>query len=338
MRQKTITQADRNIAENLLTLRRRSQMTQKGFIEAYLTGENEKPIISISTLSNVEKGTQTNVKPLVKSISDKLDVDQSIFEMDPDAFAKNINLFFQPLLQNNEDQNGAVLIRSQSTVEKMVKILSDYLMDGLMSSELKPGDKLPTDRVLSATYEVPRSTVREALKVLSAMGLIQILPGQGTFIASEPTDFFLVPLSWTFLIGQQNTEHIIAVRNILEVESARLAAKEALDADLEALTREYGEMKEAYKTADFKSFLDLDVEFHMAIAKCSQNPIIHSLLHTSRKLLSYISKSGMVTVTHLDEIYKEHSAIYTAIVKKDPTLAAKSMSRHLARAHARYQL
>ncbi|MCL2857448.1 MAG: FCD domain-containing protein [Oscillospiraceae bacterium] len=317
-----------------MTLRRWLKLTQREFIDTYLVDEAGTPLISVATLSGVENGLQSNVLPLKASIARKLMVDADVFEIDPDSFAKNIELFFSGLVNNCS--GSSLSAHGGNTVESLVQILSDYLMDAMISGELKPGDKLPSDRSLSATYGVGRSSIREALKVLSALGLINISPGQGTFIASGHTDFFLAPLSWTLFIGQNDAVHLLELREILESETARLAATNADQSALAELAVQYNQMRSAYESSDFQAFLDSDLGFHLAVARCSSNPIYHRLLHTARKMLSHISKSGMVTIEQLDEIYAEHHAIYTAIVDRDGQNARQQMQIHLARARNRY--
>ncbi|MCL2580041.1 MAG: FadR family transcriptional regulator [Oscillospiraceae bacterium] len=325
-----------NVAANLLTLRRWLKLTQREFIHAYLVDEAGTPLISVATLSGVENGIQSNVLPLTASIATKLAVDAGVFEIDPDSFAKNIELFFGALVSRHGDP--AYAARGGNTVESLVQTLSDYLMSAMISGELQPGDKLPSDRSLSTTYGVGRSSIREALKVLSALGLIHISPGQGTFVASQHTDFFQAPLAWTLFIGQKDTIHLLELRGILEAETACLAAANADESALAELASNYEQMQAAYKSSNFQAFLDSDLGFHLAVARCSGNPIYHRLLHTARKMLSYISRSGMVTIEQLHEIDAEHRAIYTAIVEGDRENARRQMQIHLERARNRYRL
>ncbi|MDR1931974.1 MAG: FadR family transcriptional regulator [Spirochaetales bacterium] len=322
------------IAENLLTLRRRLKLSQKDFIQAYLCDKGT-PLISVPTLSNIENGSTAGVEALADRIARKMKVDRAVFLEDPDNFAKNIELFFGEVLGEKSPAVGA---KGRGATETLVEAISDYLMDAIIRGELRPGSKLPPDRKLGSLFGAGRSAIREALKVLSTLGIITILPSHGTFIASESAGFLHLPLSWTFLTGESNLWHLIDVRNVLETESARLAAEKADDKALNKLGQIYNKMIQAFREANFKDFLDLDIDFHLAIAACSQNPIISDLLATSRKILSYISQSGMLTMEHLRNIYAEHSNIYTAISAHDAPMAKEMMETHLANARRRYQI
>ena len=330
---KTGTGKHRNISENLLTLRRRLKISQQTFIEIYLSDIQGRPIISVPTLSNIENGSIAGTKALAEKVSEKLNVDKSIFLMDPDDFARNIELFLGETL---EDKSKS-LLRNISTSEALVDSLSDYLMDEIIHERLRPGSKLPSDRELSARFGVGRTTLREALRVLGCLGIVSIQPGHGTFLSSKYTGFH-VSLSWTVLLGQHSIDNLINMRSELEVVSSKLAAQNADTVSMTELDKIFKNMKTAFEKADFKDFLDLDLDFHLAIAACSRNTIIHDLLATSRRMLEYISKSGMVTPEDLQNIYTEHGEIYTAIVNKDSHKAQEKMTEHLAHARLRYNL
>ena len=324
-----------NVSANILTFRRWLTLTQRDFIDTYLIGKTGEPLVSVSALSGIENGTQGNPLPLAKSISEKLDVDANIFEMEPDSFAKNVDFFFNACVSKIEQNSSS---RNVNAVGSLVQELSDYLMDGMINGELKPGDKLPSDRSLSTAYGVGRSSIREALKVLSALGLINILPGNGTFIASRHTDFFLAPLSWSLFVGQHDTAHLLEMRSIIEAETARMAAQRADKESKEKLASIYEQMQVAYQSENFQAFLDSDLDFHLAIANCSGNPVLYRLLQTSRRILTSISKGGMGKISYLDEIAAEHAAIYEAIIAGNAPDAQKHMQTHLDRARNRYRV
>ncbi|RGY98525.1 FadR family transcriptional regulator [Clostridium sp. AM58-1XD] len=226
------------VHENLLLLRRRLMLSQSEFIAKYLSDEDKKPLLSISKLSNIETKGGKDALKYANIISEQLSVDPNLFQLTPDAFAKNIELFIESQLNNTTSgdiSELAQMVQKTSYVETLVHVMSDYLTDNLISGELKPGDKLPSDRNLAAMFGVGRTAVREALKVLSVLGLVRILPGQGTFVASKSANFFMAPLSWTFLLGEHNLGNIITVRTMLEDTSSRLAAEKATAEELDEM-------------------------------------------------------------------------------------------------------
>lgn len=329
-----------HVKDNILSLRRRLKLSQGEFIKRYFSDKDGKPVISVSKLSIFEKHGTGDPLQFAQLIASALSMDPDVFTMEPDFFAKNIDLLIEPHLSENghDFKSFGELVYRENNVKTLVRIISDYLSDSILAGEMHPGDKLPSDRNLSTMFGVGRTSIREALKVLSVLGLIDILPGQGTFIAAQSSNFFVTPLSWTFFMGERNLDHIIDVRNVLEIESAKLATLNANQEDLENLSHIFERSSKAYLDGNLQDFLDLDLDFHLAIARCSQNPIIHSLLLTSRKLIRHISKSGMVNIMQLKDIFDEHNLIYEAVVSRDPNDASQKMAYHLDRSRVRYQL
>lgn len=329
------------IHENLLMLRRRLTLTQEDFIGKYLSDDKGKPLLSIAKLSNLENRGNKDCVKYAAMVADKLSIDPKMLQLEPDAFARNLELLVKDQLAAPAAgglADLAQMVQKTSYVETLVRVMCDYLTDNIISGELKPGDKLPSDRNLALMFHSGRTAVREALKVLSVLGLVRILPGQGTFIASTTSSFFLAPLSWTFLIGEHNLEHVITVRTMLEDTSSRLAAGNATEADLEDLRKVYQDSRDAFTSQNFQKFLEYDIDFHLMIAKCSHNPIIYDLLMTSRKLITHISKSGMVNLEDLNVIYQEHTRIYESILARDSRAASQNMRSHLESSYKRYKL
>ncbi len=324
-----------NIHHNIVSLRRMLKLSQSAFIEAYLSDEDGRKMMSNSKYSNFERLGGEDSEAIAAAIAKKMGIEPSVLMHDPDVFIA----YAEAMVKTEEQkENYSFATGQNSQVEQLVRILSDYISNSIMEGEYKLGDKLPSDRDLAAKFGVGRTALREALKVLSVLGLIDIRPGQGTFICKNTSNFFMMPLSWSFLVGDESVDQMIEVRNVLEQKSAQLAAQNATEEDIEFLTKVYENSQEAYNTGNFKDFLDYDMEFHLAIAKCSHNPVIQNLLFTSRSLIRQISKSGMLTLENLKNIYVEHGIIYEAIKNKDSYGASQKMISHLINSCTRYQL
>lgn len=324
------------IHENILLLRRRMKLSQKEFMETFLKELDGTIMLSAGSYSAFENGGGKSAKRIASVIAGALHVDPELFELPPDGFALNVDTLLERVRGNKGVMQNVTLRRNESYTDALVRVITDYLTDGIMNGEIRPGDKIPSDRELAERFSVGRSTIREALRVISLIGLIEIRPGQGTFVAADSSDFFVTPLSWTFLLGQRSVENILDIRNILEVGSVQMATKLASEENLRDFSRLISRMTEAYHGYDFKAFLDLDLDFHLLIAECSQNPIIFELLRTSRKLVTLVSRSGMETVEQLQEIYNEHLAIYEAIRNHDEQKAMDLMKHHLDCSAQRY--
>lgn len=318
--------------ENLRLLRRFLRQTQKEFITQFLTDENGKASISIATLSNLEARGGTRLNEVVLAVAGSLMIDPMVFSLPSEEFIQEIEL----LPGNTDSETVSQVGVKKGNIKHLLSQITMYFAEQLFDGKLKKGDKVESDRVLAEKLGVGRSAIREALKVLDVMGMIDIRPGQGTFISSNEENFFIIPLSWSLFLNGTQIDSIIAVRNVLEIKAAELAA--ACDKK-ESRSKLYDishRIHNAYVEQNYKEFLEDDLKFHICVAECSGNQVIYSMIQTISNLMRRISGSGMVDAEQLREIYEEHQKIYGLILAHDGEGAARAMEEHLAKSIGRY--
>jgi len=319
--------------DNLRVLRRTLGLTQKEFIDRFLLTPDGKPSMSIATLSNLESKDGPKLNEVILSVSESLGIDYMIFSMPPEEFTEKIHLLLP-------DEEGAEVSGKnggkRGNISQLLNRLTMYFAEQLFSKKLKKGDKIESDRVLAAKLGVGRSAIREALKVLDVMGMIDIRPGQGTYVSSNEANFFIVPLSWSLFLNGSQVESLLEVRNLMEVRAAYLAAGCRVEAKLNKLDEISHRIHKAYMERDFKEFLDADLEFHICIAECSGNQVIYSMIQTISNLMRHVSGTGMADERQLQEIYDEHKKIYGLILAKDGDGASGAMREHLRKSLGRY--
>ena len=317
--------------ENLRTLRRMLRLTQKEFIERYFSDENGLPMISIATLSNMEAKGGPRLNEVLFSVSDRLGMDSMIFSTPPEQFADQIRIFLPA-----DSKEPLKSVQKRGNINALLNRLTMYFAEQLFDKRLKKGDKIESDRELAAKFDVGRSAIREALKVLDVLGMIDIRPGQGTYISDKEADFFIIPLSWSLFLNGYQVENILEVRDMMEVKAAYHAAQRQ---DTEGLTKLHEishRIHTSYMEKDFKTFLDSDLDFHLCIAECSKNQVIYSMIQTISNLMRMVSGSGMVDEAQLDAIYSEHQKIYGLVIAGDAEGAADAMKEHLVMSKSRY--
>lgn len=319
--------------DNLRFLRRYLKLTQKEFINQFLADESGNASISIATLSNLEAKGGARLNEVILAVAEGLAVDSMIFSMEPEEFTEKIDMLL-PNSANTEiiRKNGA----KKGNIDQLLYRLTMYFSEQLFKKELKKGDKIESDRVLAAKMHVGRSAIREALKVLDVLGMIDIHPGQGTYISSNEANFFIIPLSWSLFLNGSQVDSIVVVRNLLEVKAAQLAAECRKEECLNRLVDISHRIHQAYMEQNFKEFLDQDIEFHTCIAECSGNQVIYSMIQTISNLMKHISGTGMVDAVQLREIYEEHQKIYGLILAHDGAGAGEAMEKHLEQSTGRY--
>ncbi|MEK0315908.1 FadR/GntR family transcriptional regulator [Cohnella sp. 56] len=205
---------------------------------------------------------------------------------------------------------------------------------------LKPGDKLPSTREISEQFGVGRSTTREALSALKAMGLIDIRQGGGCRVAAAPPDPQRAapeaagpPELLSLRDGRKTLLELLEVRQTLEVSIASIAAAKRTAEDLAALRALLKEMEAGI--GDDIEGERTDLEFHMLLARATRNEIMISLfasitgqmeraIRDIRRVELYASRSVA------RRLYEEHSAILEAVAEQEPLAASLRMNEHLA--------
>lgn len=203
--------------------------------------------------------------------------------------------------------------------------------------QLLPGDRLSSVVDLAAQYNVGRSTIREALSALKAMGLLKIKQGGGTFVKVPPPEASPVhPMQQYADLWEgraASLRHVLEVRRVLETGCAALAAKHRTDADLAGFRKLLQDMEQS----NDEHFIEqIDVKFHQQIAAATHNPLLHDLmeslshkLHESMKdmraLWFYAERSSA------QRLLQEHMRIYEAIEQQDAGEATARMELHISK-------
>ncbi|WP_165916297.1 FadR/GntR family transcriptional regulator [Marinisporobacter balticus] len=206
--------------------------------------------------------------------------------------------------------------------EKVANNIKKLIID----NELQPGDKLSNEIELSKILNVSRSTIRESVKILVSMNILEIRRGKGTFVCEKPgiaTD----PLGVTFMNKKDLLLYLFETRLIIEPEIAALAAKRAKEKNVEAL--EVAFMKMEKDILEGKDHTETDMDFHNIIAKSSQNPIIKRIV----PIINDCIKEGYLETKDIPEsgekVIYYHEKVLDAIKNKDEKAAKKYMKEHI---------
>lgn len=205
----------------------------------------------------------------------------------------------------------------------------------LMDGRLHAGDRLPTERDLSQQLGVSRASVREALRVLEIVGLIESRQGDGTYIRDNLANAGFEPLSILFTLQNGTIRDIMEVRLMLETEMAALAARRVTDEQAAAIAElmESFKVELAGKQSEQKG-AELDAEIHRTIAGIAGNPLLNTLFNSISMLMNRaISESRKELFKGKEEkkhLAMQHYAICDAIVNKNPQAASQAMGEHLS--------
>lgn len=212
-------------------------------------------------------------------------------------------------------------------IEKPVDVIIHQIRDLISSGKLKPGDKLPSERLLSERIGLGRTYVREAIKKLEFYGILNTLPQSGTVVAGIGITALEGLISNILKIEPSDFASLVETRVILGVEAARLAALRRTDADLVRIQEALEEFNKVALTG--KAGVEEDFMFHMKVIEASYNPVIKSLLMLIvPQIIEYYNKLDICTQGESMKAYEEHLDIYKAIEARDDTLVSEIMNNH----------
>ncbi|MGD0037084.1 MAG: FadR/GntR family transcriptional regulator [Bacteroidota bacterium] len=200
----------------------------------------------------------------------------------------------------------------------------------IRSKTLLPGAKLPSELVLCEQFGVSRTAVREALRTLSARGLVTIMKGKGIFVQNISSETVTDPIQLYFEMRLQRDYvlDIVHARQIIEPPIAASAAFHYTEEDAEKLKKDQYNL--VHSNGDYKELSRLDMLFHLDIAKASENSLIPLILEPIHRLIPQIKSSVYATVADAKQSAVEwHQKILTAILQRDAEGARNAMVRHL---------
>ncbi len=220
-------------------------------------------------------------------------------------------------------------IRSERLHMKIIEQIQRRILAG----DLKVGDHLPPERDLAEQFQVSRTAVREAVKMLSEKGLVEIRPGRGTFVTNGTSQAARSSLGMMMKIGQPDgTLDLVEVREIFEPEIAALAAERARDEHLEAMRRAVEIMDRSLDSAE--SYIEADLDFHLALAEASNNAIILALLDLFVDLLREQRMKIFRVEGGPQRGQVHHKRILAAVAARQPEAARAEMRQHLRQVRA----
>ncbi|TDW24387.1 FadR/GntR family transcriptional regulator [Kribbella kalugense] len=216
-----------------------------------------------------------------------------------------------------------------SQTDVVVESIRQMIVEG----RLRPGDRLPVEKDLAAAFGVSRNPLREGVRALSMMGVLETRQGDGTYVTTLDPSMLLAPIG--FVVDLQDgsgTHHLHAVRRVLETEAAALAARQIAPADLEAAAEllRHNESELTLAEPNHETVIENDIAFHRIIANAAANPVLTALINalggrTMRdRLRRSISQPGADETAH-----REHLSILAALTAQDPDRARTRMAAHL---------
>jgi GntR family transcriptional regulator, transcriptional repressor for pyruvate dehydrogenase complex len=211
--------------------------------------------------------------------------------------------------------------------------VTDWIISQIRKGQYRAGDRLPTERELAEQLGVGRTSVREGLRFLEKLGILEIRQGTGTVVRSLSLGKVfehLVPVQTIIDLPDRDVRDIMHVRRILEAESVQLAARHATERQLARLEELLDGMAASLENP--RDYLEMDLEFHVVVAKASSNPVLAQLINLIRDIYTryfeIVLRDPEMNKTSLGF----HRRLYAALRDHDADAARQHILAHLSQA------
>lgn len=221
-------------------------------------------------------------------------------------------------------------IKTKRLYEEIVEQIKQLITDG----KLKPGDRLLAERELAEQFQVSRASVREAIRTLEMLGVIDIRPGEGTFVRGTETDDIIRPLAMFLAVERSSLLDMFEMRRIFETATARLAAERATEEELDHIGAMLDKMRERLNVLDPEKGEEYDAAFHYAVAESTHNSLLTKLFKTVSEEFAKANSVARRQLYHdniqnAQKIIDQHNEILEAIRTRSPKKASEAMLAHL---------
>jgi GntR family transcriptional regulator, transcriptional repressor for pyruvate dehydrogenase complex len=215
----------------------------------------------------------------------------------------------------------------------------DQIKGAIREGQLSPGDRLPPERTLAEQFGASRVTVRDALRILEASGLIEIRVGArgGAFVTAPASEIVGEGLANMIMLASLSAEEVTEARFMLELGMMPMVCERATQDDIEALAEICKRGEEALRNKSYG--VELSAEFHTRLARCAHNSAVEMIVNSFHgPLLMSLLRAKAVAPEMGGRGVEEHKELVDAIRERDPKRAYSIMAKHLARTAERLGL
>lgn len=220
---------------------------------------------------------------------------------------------------------GIEPIRKTRIAEDIADRIRLLILDGT----LPPGRPLPSERTLAARFRVSRGSIRDALRMLETIGLLETRHGLGTFPQELTVDRLVAPLASVLTVRPDLEDELHDVRRMFEPAVARAAAGRATDEDLADLQRVLDAQRRKIKAG--RTAIVEDTAFHAALARATRNRVVVRIMETLNNLLTESRAQTLKQSGRPAQSLEGHEAVVDAVRRRDPDGAARAMRQHIDR-------
>jgi|SRR5690554_1527068 len=206
------------------------------------------------------------------------------------------------------------------------QVIAERIIDLITRGELKLGEQLPSQRDLAKQLGVGVSSIRESLQSLTALGIIQMQPGRGTFVSESFDGAAGRFVAVAPLVSSQELGDLLEARLYLDTAVAQMACRRASSEDLAAIRAAFNAMEGAAAASAMAQLEQADLDFHVGIAQAAHNDV---MVHLIGSLISLISRQIQAT-PYSTEVIDQHREILQALEARDVDRVTRAVTRVIA--------
>lgn len=225
--------------------------------------------------------------------------------------------------------NNASETSLETATASLASGVADAVVKRIHGGGLVVGDRLPSEGELALEFGVSRGVIREAFKALEALGVLELAPGKRAQVGRIKSSVLATLMNHAVVTMQSSVYQTFDLRRTLEMRTARLAALRRTEADLNAIRSAAVAMRREFVAGDLPT--DHDIEFHLAIARATQNPLYALLIESFRLVIQQTAPVSWAARSADDErraVLDLHDAIVDAIAARDAASAELAMANH----------
>lgn len=229
----------------------------------------------------------------------------------------------------NEKKYLQEAIGGKTIVDRIV----DNITNAIINGELKPGDKIPTETELCESMGVGRNSVREAIKILAAYGVVHIRRAEGTFVNQEYNSKMLYPILYGIILQKDSTSQIIELRKVIDIGILQVAAEKMTSQKLIAIEEALIELEKEITApnANARRIFDADVKFHSEIVGVTENVMLKSICYYVDKITRQTrmeANDRILKSKAQDKFIELHRNIVNLLVEKSIDIVPSVVNEH----------
>ena len=218
---------------------------------------------------------------------------------------------------------------------KKSTLVAEWILEQIRLQVYPEKTKLPSEREIAVTLGMSRPPVREALSALQIAGIVEIRPGDGTYVKSAAPANEMVSNTMSVLEESESPFEVMQARRLLEEGIVKVAAAQAIDEDVERLEQVLERMQDAVEHGDLSRYFQANREFHLAVATATHNSVLRKLLNSlliaeEKKLWQESIQRYLSDPDHIKAYVGRHQRLLQAIKEKDADLAVHEMQEHFS--------